>query len=152
MRERERQRHRETQRELIEWLCCSDSRLSCRSIIRFLLRWHFLVEFLCRWLVFCPGLRDSGTGSEKPPVERTKTREQTASLIDQAVKFLLFPGRFYAHRSRIWGGGWRRIALFLGEHTCSQKAGYWLGKKFSRRNRTEWVARYLSARSITICT
>jgi hypothetical protein len=32
------------------------------------------------------------------------------------------------------------------------KAGYWLGKKFSRKNRTEWVARYLSTRSITICS
>jgi hypothetical protein len=32
------------------------------------------------------------------------------------------------------------------------KAGYWLGKKFSRRNRIEWVARYLSIRSIAICS
>jgi hypothetical protein len=30
------------------------------------------------------------------------------------------------------------------------KAGYWLGKKFSRRNRTERVARHLSTRSIAI--
>jgi hypothetical protein len=31
------------------------------------------------------------------------------------------------------------------------KAGEWLGKKFSTRNRTEWVARYLSPRSLAIC-
>jgi hypothetical protein len=37
--------------------------------------------------------------------ERRGTQGWTASLIDQAVKFLLFPGRFYAHRSRVWGGG-----------------------------------------------
>jgi hypothetical protein len=42
-------------------------------------------------------------------MERMKGEKQkdkkTASLIDQAVKFLLFPGNFYAHRSRVWGGG-----------------------------------------------
>lgn len=32
------------------------------------------------------------------------------------------------------------------------KAGYWLDKKFSRGNRTEWVARYMSTRSIAICS
>jgi hypothetical protein len=31
------------------------------------------------------------------------------------------------------------------------RTGYWLGKKFSRKNRTEWVAMYLSTRSIAIC-
>ena len=37
--------------------------------------------------------------------ERQETQGRTASLMDQAVKFLLLPGRFYAHRSRVWGGG-----------------------------------------------
>ena len=53
-------------------------------------------------------LQDSQTGSEEPPVERmgvrnTKTNRKSD---DQAVNFFLFPvGRFYAHRSRVWGGG-----------------------------------------------
>lgn len=69
---------------------------------------------------------------------------------DQAGTFLLFPHRLYTHRSRIWGkGGGGGVTLFLGERTCS--LGYWLGKKLSRRNRIERVARYLSTRSKAIC-
>jgi hypothetical protein len=32
------------------------------------------------------------------------------------------------------------------------KVGYWVAKKFNRRNRIGRVARYLSTRSIAICS
>jgi hypothetical protein len=52
-----------------------------------------------------------------------------------------------------YGEGDDAESLFVSGRThLFPKAGYWLGKKFSRRNRTEWVARYLCIRSIAICS
>jgi hypothetical protein len=51
-----------------------------------------------------------------------------------------------------YGEGDDAELLCFWENAPFPKAGYWLGKKFSRRNRTEWVARYLSTRSIAICS
>jgi hypothetical protein len=50
------------------------------------------------------------------------------------------------------GRGVTQNRFVSGRMHLFPKAGYWLGKKFSRRNRTEWVARYLSTRSIAICS
>jgi hypothetical protein len=48
------------------------------------------------------------------------------------------------------GRGMMQNHLVSGRMNLFPKAGYWLGKKFCRRNRTEWVARYLSTSSIAI--
>jgi hypothetical protein len=50
------------------------------------------------------------------------------------------------------GRGMMQNRFVSGRKHLFPKAGYWLGKKFSRRNRTEWAARYLSTRSIAICS
>ena len=52
----------------------------------------------------------------------------------------------------VLGVGGRAGSLYLWEPHLFSRPGYWLGKKFSRKNRTEWVARYLSTRSIAICS
>ena len=65
--------------------------------------------------------------------------EQQVKKPDQAGKFLFFSHRLYIHRSRIWGKGGVMFDRFV-----SGRTGYWLVKKFSRKKKTEWVARYLS--------
>ena len=71
----------------------------------------------------CPDPQDSRTGTWGAPRREWGTRNTKNGQQSNwsSWQILFFPGRFYAHRSRIWGGGWRRIALFLGERTCSQK-------------------------------
>jgi hypothetical protein len=49
------------------------------------------------------------------------------------------------------GRGMTQNCFVLGRTRLFLKAGYWLGKKLSRRNRTEWVARYLFTRFIATC-
>jgi hypothetical protein len=56
------------------------------------------------------------------------------------------------HTEAGYGEGDDSDHFVSGRTPLFPKAGYWLGKKFSRRNRTEWFARYLSTRSIAICS
>jgi hypothetical protein len=51
-----------------------------------------------------------------------------------------------------WVRGLKGGHFVSGRMHLFPRAGYWLGKKFNRKNRTEWVARYLSTRSIPICS
>jgi hypothetical protein len=68
--------------------------------------------------------------------------EQQVRKSDQADKFLLFLHRLYTHRRRIWGeGGGVGLLCLWGMHLFS-RTGYWVGKIFNRKNRTEWVARH----------
>jgi hypothetical protein len=46
--------------------------------------------------------------------------------------------------------GMTQIQFVSGGTHLFPKAGYWQGKKFIRRNRRVWVARYLPTRSIAI--
>ena len=102
-----------------------------------------------KWVPGQPGLHRE-TLSQKNQKKKQKTTTTTKNLIK--LTNFVFPRQvLYPNRSRIWGGEWHRFTLYLVERTCSQSR-IWLGKKFSRRNRTEWVARYLSTRSIAICS
>ena len=78
-------------------------------------------------------------------------KEQTVSITDQAGKFYFFQAGFIPMEAGYGEGDDQKCFVSGGMHLFP-KAGYWLGKKFSRRNRTEWVARYLSTRSIAICS
>jgi hypothetical protein len=81
-----------------------------------------------------------------------KCKEQTESR--GLIKLTNF---YYSHTGYIptAAGYWVReeggLLCFWGMHLFP-KAGYPLAKKFSRRNRTERVARYLSTRPIAICS
>jgi hypothetical protein len=76
-----------------------------------------------------------------------KHKEWTASLIDQADKFNFSQAGFIPIEVG-YGEGVTQNHFVSGETHLFPKAGYWLGKKFSRRNKT----RYLSTRSIGICS
>ena len=81
--------------------------------------------------------------------KKQKQKQKTSS----SWQILFFPGRFYTHRNRKWGGKMMQNQFVSGGMHPFPKAGYWLGKKmFSRRNRTEWVAKNLSTRSMAICS
>jgi hypothetical protein len=81
-----------------------------------------------------------------------KHKEWRASLIDQADKFYFSQAGFIPIEAGYGGWAMTQNRFVSGGMHLFPKARYWLGKKFSRRNRTEWVARYLSTRSITICS
>ena len=109
-------------------------------------------HFLSR-VMGCLDPWDSRTGSgdhlRRGWGTRNSKNGQQVRRSDQADKFLFFPHRLYTHRSKKGDGGgllrlWA-IHLFPG-------TGYWLGKQFSRKIRTEWVIRHLSTRFIAICS
>lgn len=44
-----------------------------------------------------------------------ETQKMDSKSDDQADKFLFFPHRLYTGRSRMWGEGVWRVALYLGK-------------------------------------
>jgi hypothetical protein len=80
--------------------------------------------------------------------EGWETQRQTASLIDQAVKFYYSQAGFMPTEAGYGVGDDTELLCFWG-HTPAPKRKI---KKFSSRSRTEWVARYLSTISIAICS
>jgi hypothetical protein len=64
----------------------------------------------------------------------------------------IFPRQVLYPEKQGMGSGMTQNCFVSGGMHLFPKVGYWLGKKFSRRNRTECVDRYLSTRSIAICT
>ena len=84
-------------------------------------------------------------------MEDKKHKEWTASqkILIKLTNFI-FPRQVLCPQKQDMGRGMTQNRFVSGGTHLFPKARYWLGKKFSRRNRTEWVARYLSTRSIAI--
>jgi hypothetical protein len=81
----------------------------------------------------------------------TQRTDSKSKNPDQADRFSFSQAGFIPIEAGYGEGVTQNRFVSGGTHQFP-KAGYWLGKKFSRRNRTEWVARYLSTRSVVICS
>jgi hypothetical protein len=112
---------------------------------------HWKVKVLFRE---CPCLRDSQRGSGEPPVERMKgvKHKDGPQLWLFKLSNFTVPRQVLCPQKQGMGTGVTQNR-FVSERThLFPKDGYWLGKMFSSRNRTEWVARYLSTKPIAICS
>jgi hypothetical protein len=93
---------------------------------------------------------ESWTGTWAPRREwgTRNTMNDSKTKSCSSWQTLFFPHRLYTYRRREGGVGGLRclwvMHLFPG-------TGYWLGKQFSRKIRTEWVIRHLSTRFRASC-
>ena len=78
--------------------------------------------------------------------QETSRTDSKSKNSDQSKNFYFSQAAFIPIEA-----GYGEGDVVLGGTHLFPKAGYWLDKKFSRRNRREWVAMYLFTRSTVIC-